>query len=70
MARPDGAQDDDRRLRESVERQAGHMARAERERRSVLVQIGHVGVLGLLLVLPMVAGAYLGSWLDERRELS
>jgi ATP synthase protein I len=38
------------------------------ERRTVLGQSVYLGTLGLLLVLPMVGGAYLGRWLDEMAE--
>lgn len=53
------------RLRERVERQAQRMQKAERERPTLLSQTVFVGTLGLLLVLPVVAGAYLGRWLDS-----
>ena len=32
----------------------------------MLAQVRFLGTLGLVMVLPMVAGAYLGRWLDER----
>jgi ATP synthase protein I len=51
-------------LRRQVERQARRMQKAERERPTLLGQTVFVGTLGLLLVLPVIAGAYLGSWLD------
>lgn len=59
---------DAERYRSRVEEQAGRLARAERERRSVLAQSAFLGVLGLVLVLPVVGGAYLGRWLDEMAE--
>lgn len=40
------------------------MERAEKERSTVLAQAAYIGVLGLLFVLPVVGGAYLGRWLD------
>jgi ATP synthase protein I len=48
-------------LREQVQR----IERAQRERRTVLAQAASLGVLGLLLAIPIVAGAYLGRWLDS-----
>jgi len=54
------------RLRRNVERQARRMRRAERGRYAWLSQTTYIGTLGLVLVLPIVAGAYLGRWLDER----
>ena len=54
-----------RRLEQAVERQARRILRAGRERRSLLTQTAFLGTLGLVFVLPVVAGAYLGRWLDE-----
>lgn len=55
-----------RRLREEVDRDARRLDEASRRRRGVLAQARFLGTLGLVIVLPMVAGAYLGRWLDER----
>ncbi len=51
-------------VRESVERQARRMGKAERERPTLMSQTVYIGMLGLLFVLPLVGGAYLGRWLD------
>jgi len=40
------------------------MQQADRDRPTLLAQTAYIGTLGLLFVLPVVAGAYLGSWLD------
>ncbi len=40
------------------------MQKAERERPTLLGQTVYIGTLGLLFVLPVVGGAYLGHWLD------
>lgn len=53
------------RLHRQVERQARRMRQAERDRPTLLAQTAYIGTLGLLIVLPVVAGAYLGSWLDS-----
>jgi len=55
-------------LRRQVEKQIGRMVRAEKERRTLLAQTAYIGVLGLLFVLPVVGGAYLGRWLDGLAE--
>jgi len=52
-------------LRKQVERQARRMKKAERERPTLLGQTVYIGTLGLLFVLPLVGGAYLGQWLDN-----
>jgi ATP synthase protein I len=52
-------------LRKQVERQARRMQKAERERPTLIGQTVYIGTLGLLFVLPVIAGAYLGRWLDS-----
>jgi ATP synthase protein I len=52
-------------LRKQVERQARRMQQAERDRPTLLAQTVYVGTLGLLFVLPVIGGAYLGQWLDS-----
>lgn len=54
----------DRDLETRVERQAARMKRAERRRSTLLGRTVYVGTLGLLFILPVVGGAYLGRWLD------
>jgi ATP synthase protein I len=51
-------------LRQQVEQRVRRLVRAERERPTVLGQTVYLGTLGLLLVLPVIGGAYLGRWLD------
>jgi ATP synthase protein I len=51
-------------LKKKVENQARRMKKAERERPTLIGQTVFIGTLGLLFVLPLVGGAYLGHWLD------
>jgi ATP synthase protein I len=51
-------------LRRQVEQRVRRLVRAEQERPTVLGQTVYLGTLGLLLVLPVIGGAYLGRWLD------
>jgi ATP synthase protein I len=51
-------------LRKQIERQARRMRQAEKDRPTLLAQTAYLGTLGLLFVLPVVIGAYLGDWLD------
>jgi len=55
-------------LSKRVEQQAKRMQRAEREQPTLLAQTVYLGSLGLMFVLPVIAGAYLGHWLDGRLE--
>jgi ATP synthase protein I len=52
-------------LRRSVERRVRREEKAERDRPTLLAQTTYLGTLGLVFVLPVIAGAYLGRWLDE-----
>lgn len=54
-----------RNLQDTVERQTERRQQAERERDTILAQTAFLGTLGVLMVLPIVAGAYLGRWLDQ-----
>ncbi len=62
MARPED------KLRNKVTGQVRRMQRADRDNPTLLAQTVYVGTLGLLFVLPVVAGAYLGRWLDSLLE--
>ena len=57
---------DDRRLQGSIERQAARMRQADRVRPTLLGQTVYLGTLGLVLVLPVIGGAFLGRWLDQQ----
>jgi ATP synthase protein I len=55
---------EERRLEERVGQQARRLKQAEQDRRTLLGYSVYLGTLGVLFVLPVVAGAYLGRWLD------
>jgi len=52
-------------LRKRVELQAQRMKQAEKDRPTLISQTVYIGTLGLLFILPVVGGAYLGLWLDD-----
>ena len=56
---------DRERLAEQVERQAKRMRRAEKDRPTLLAQVRYLGGIGLVFLLPVIAGAYAGRWLDS-----
>lgn len=60
--------DDREKLRRSIEQQAQRMERADRDRPTLMAQTVFLGLLALLLVVPLVIGAYLGTWLDGLHE--
>jgi len=41
------------------------MKKAEHDRPTLIGQTVYVGTLGLVFVLPVIGGAYLGLWLDS-----
>lgn len=51
-------------LQRALRRQSERKQRFERAKKSFLGQTAFAGMLGLVFVLPVVAGAYLGRWLD------
>ena len=57
---------DNEKLKASVQTQVGRIQKAQRARRTLLANTVYLGTLGLIFVLPVVAGAYLGNWLDNR----
>ena len=60
--------DPQERLRKHIERQAERMRKAEKEPPTLLAQTAFLGALGLMLVIPVILGAYLGHWLDTLLE--
>ena len=56
---------DEQKLVAQAEIEAGRIKKAEEDRPTVLAQTAYVGVLGLLFVLPVIGGAYLGHWIDS-----
>ena len=65
MKSPDDSRTARKKLEETVTKQARRIKQAEKERRSLISQTVYLGTLGVMFVLPVVAGAYLGQWLDN-----
>lgn len=51
-------------LKQRVSKQVARMQQADKDRPALLAQTAYLGMLGLLLVVPVIVGAYLGRWLD------
>ena len=51
-------------LKEEVAKQIRRMKQAEHDRPTLLRQTVYLGTLGLLFVVPVIVGAYVGRWLD------
>lgn len=53
------------RLKKRIDNQVNRIKKANRERPNLFAQTVYIGTLGLVMVLPIVGGAYLGHWLDN-----
>ncbi|MFZ4536179.1 AtpZ/AtpI family protein [Propionivibrio sp.] len=51
-----------------VARDSERLKEAERNRRSLLAQTVFLGSLSVLFVVPLLAGAYLGRWIDSQAD--
>ncbi len=60
--------DVEKKLKDRIRLQARRMKQAERNRSTLLAQTVYVGTLGILMVVPIVVGAYVGLWLDGLAE--
>lgn len=52
-------------LLRQIDNQVKRLKKARREQSSILKQTLFLGTLGLVLILPVIGGAYLGLWLDS-----
>ncbi|MGR9114687.1 MAG: AtpZ/AtpI family protein [Gammaproteobacteria bacterium] len=53
-----------RRLKQRIDNQVKRIKKADLERPNLFAQTIYIGTLGLVMVLPIIGGAYLGHWLD------
>ena len=57
-----------KRWQQDVDRDSKRLKEAERSRRSILVHTIFLGSLSVLFLVPLLVGAYLGSWIDSQGE--
>jgi ATP synthase protein I len=55
-------------LRKKIESQVKRIKKADHDRPNLLSQTVYIGTLGLVMVLPIIGGVYLGRWLDSMIE--
>ncbi len=55
-------------LKKRIECQIKRIKKAEQDRPNVLAQTVYIGTLGLVMILPVIFGVYLGLWLDGLSE--
>ncbi|MDD5216093.1 MAG: AtpZ/AtpI family protein [Methylococcales bacterium] len=52
-------------LKDRIENQVKRIKQAQREKPTLISQTTYITTLGLMIVLPIVGGAYLGHWIDS-----
>ena len=57
---------DNKDIKKHIARQAQRMKKAEHDQPTLIAQTVFIGTLGLLFILPVITGAYLGNWLDNQ----
>lgn len=55
-------------LKVRIENQVKRIKQAQREKPTLVSQTMYITTLGLVMVIPIVGGAYLGNWLDSLME--
>ena len=55
-------------LSNKIAQQSHRMRRAEQHRDNNLVYTIYLGTIGLLFIVPVIAGLYCGLWLDKQAE--
>jgi ATP synthase protein I len=53
-------------LKKSVKISVNKIEKAKKERPTVLAQTTYLGTIGFIFILPVIIGAYLGVWLDDK----
>ncbi|QLZ68016.1 F0F1 ATP synthase subunit [Legionella sp. PC1000] len=53
-------------LAQHVKWDVSKINKAKKEKSTVLAQTIYLGTLGFVFILPIIAGAYLGVWLDSK----
>ncbi len=53
-------------LKKNIHLDIEKLEKAKKESATLLAQTVYLGALGFLFILPVILGAYLGLWLDEK----
>jgi ATP synthase protein I len=51
-------------LKKKIDKQVNRIKKAEQERPNLLSQSSYLSTLVLVMLIPVIAGVYLGHWLD------
>jgi len=55
-----------KKLKKSVQSSVNKLEKAKKEKPTLLGQTVYLGTLGIIFILPVIIGAYLGVWLDNK----
>ena len=55
-------------LKKKIESQIKRIKKAEQDGPNLFAQMVNISTLGLVMVLPIIGGVYLGHWLDSMME--
>lgn len=58
--------DDHNELKKSVHTNIEKIKKSKKEHATILAQTVYLGTIGFIFILPVIVGAYLGVWLDEK----
>ena len=53
-------------FKKSVKTSVDKIEKAKSEQKTVLAQTTYLGTIGFIFILPVIIGAYLGVWLDNK----
>ena len=59
-------EDEHTELKQSVQKTVGKLEKAKKEQPTVLAQTTFLGTIGIIFILPIILGAYVGVWLDDK----
>ncbi len=54
------------RLKHEVKKSISQLEQSKKESSSILAQTIYLGTLGVIFILPIILGAYIGVWLDNK----
>jgi len=58
--------DSKNKLKKSLKSNIEQIEKANRERKTLLAQTAYLGAVGIIFIIPVVVGAYVGVWLDRK----
>ncbi len=53
-------------LKKSIRSHIEKIEKSKKEHTTILAQTVYLGTIGFIFILPVIMGAYLGLWLDEK----